>query len=334
MTLLPADDEAAREGVARERRRRAWAARGGADRGRLRVRPRVAVELADLGDYGGFGEGWMLYPDQLGIWTEGSRSELALGLEGHRESDYFLELSLGSICVEPDSSLRVEALVNGELAAARELGHGDPEWCIDFPASAVANGEVDLTFEIEEPRTPRELGWSTEDDRRLGVFIRAVTLGELDRSVQLGETITFAEGSGAERLLGEGWADPEPTGVWTDGEKATLVLKLTGAPPGDVELALEVDPFVTPDHPELKVEVSAGGEQLGGRVFRHRRAVFRLGKGHRPLRVLLPASVRDETGRVALELRIHDPASPLELGLSDDSRRLGLHLLSLEARRR
>ena len=143
---------------------------------RLHVPAREAVELADLRDYGGFGDGWAYPDEEAGIWTQGSRSELALALEGIGESDYVLALSLGSICVGPDGSLRVEALVNGERAAAREFSYGDPEWHIELPASVLADGEVDLTFEIEEPRTPLELGWSTDDDRRLGVALRTMTL--------------------------------------------------------------------------------------------------------------------------------------------------------------
>ena len=332
-TLLPGDDDAARAGLERERRLLAWAARGEPDRGRLHVRPREAVELADLSDYGGLREGWMFYPDQAGIWTEGSRSELALALDGIRERDYALTLSLGSICVGPGASLRVEALVNGVFAAARAFSYGDPDWHIESPVPVPADGEVDLTLMVAEPSSPLELGWSA-DDRRLGLLVRTVTLDEVDRSLRLGEEIVFSEGSGAERVLGEGWSALEPAGVWTDGETASLVLKLMDAPPGDVELVLAVDPFVTPDHPELKVEVSARGEQLGARVFRHRRALFRLGKAHRPLRVVLPESVRGKTGQVLLELRLQNPAKPVDLDLSDDSRRLGLHLRSLAARKR
>lgn len=331
VTLLPADDDAARAGLARERRLARWIARSELARGRLHVRPREAVDLDDLSDYGGFRNGWMIYPDEAGIWTEGSRSELALSLDGIRESDYVLALSLGSICVGSDATLRVEAFLNGERAGYRDFSYGDPEWRIASPASAPPDGEVDLTLMTEEPSSPRELGWSA-DDRRLGILLRTLALEEVDRSLRLGEEVVFSEGSGAERLLGEGWSEPEATGVWTDGDRASLVLKLTNVPPGDAELVLAVDPFVTPDHPELEVEVSAQGEQLGTRVFRHRRAVFRRGRAHRPVRAVLPESVRDETGRAVLELRLHDPASPLELGLSDDSRRLGLHLRSLAVR--
>jgi hypothetical protein len=275
----------------------------------------------------------MLYPDQAGIWTEGSRSELALALDGIGTSDHVLSLSLGSICVGSDASLRVEALVNGELADARELRSGDPEWRLELPAQVSADGEVVLAFRIEEPSSPLELGWSA-DDHRLGFVIRSVTLEEVDRSLRPGEKFDFDQNSGAERFLGDGWSTPEPTGVWTYSEKASLVLKLPTAPTGDAELVLAVDPFVTPDHPELEVEVFVQGEQVGARVFRHRKAVFGLGRSHGPLRAVLPASARDETGRAVVELRLSDPASPLDLGLSDDSRRLGLHLRSLEARRR
>jgi hypothetical protein len=331
VTLLPADDDAARAGLARERRLARWIARSEVGRGRLHVRPREAVDLDDLSDYGGFRDGWMIYPDEAGIWSEGSRSELALSLDGIRGSDYVLALSLGSICVGSDATLRVEALLNGERAGHRDFSYGDPEWRIASPASVPPDGEVDLTLMIEEPSSPHELGWSA-DDRRLGILLRTLALEEVDRSLRLGEEVVFSEGSGAERLLGEGWSEPEATGVWTDGDRASLVLKVTNVPPGDAELVLAVDPFVTPDHPELEVEVSAQGQQLGTRVFRHRRAVFRRGRPHRPVRAVLPESVRDETGRAVLELRLHDPTSPLELGLSDDSRRLGLHLRSLAVR--
>jgi hypothetical protein len=325
ITLLPADDDVVRAGLARERRLAAWAARGERKGARLHVGPSEAVELGDLSDYGGFGDGWELYPDQEGVWTEGSRSELALGLEEIGRKGFVLELSVGSICAAPEGTLRVEALVNGERADAREFRHGDPEWRMESPISVPASGEVDLTFLIHEPSSPLELGWS-EDERRLGFRLRSVTVEEMDRSVRLGEEVVFSQGSGAERLLGEGWSALEPTGVWTDGEHASLVLDLEGEPPGNAELMLVVEPFVNRGHRELEVEVHARGEQVGARVFRHRRALFRARNPARSLRVVVP------TGRVVLEFRIHDPARPLDLGLSGDSRRLGFHLRSLVAR--
>jgi hypothetical protein len=102
---------------ARERRLARWAARREAADRRLHVRVGEAVELDELSDYDAFGDGWVVYPQEAGIWTEGSRSELALALEGVGESDYVIALSLGSICVGREGLLRVEALANGERVA-------------------------------------------------------------------------------------------------------------------------------------------------------------------------------------------------------------------------
>jgi hypothetical protein len=321
--LLPAEDDAARAGLAHERRLARWAARREAGQQRLHIRPREPVELDELSDYGAFGEGWVAYPQEAGIWTKGSRSKLALAPDGIGESDYVLELSLGSICVAPDASLRVEAHVNGACVAARDLSYGDPEWRIELPAPVPA--EVDLAFVIEEPNSPARVGWSA-DDRHLGILLRTVVLEELDRSVRTGEKVVFAEGSGAERVLGQGWSSLEPTGVWTDGEQASLVLRPTDLPPGAAELVLAVSAFVTPDHPEVKIEVSALDEQLAFRVFRH-------GDAQRLLRVPFPAVAGPQADRVLFKLHVSEPARPVDLGLGGDVRRLGLHLEWLMVRK-
>ncbi len=243
-----------------------------------------------------------------------------------------LALSIGSICVARDGTLTVKALANGELTADRDFRYGDPEWQIELPASVRADGVVDLTFEIDEPTTPVALGWSAEDERLLGINLRSVTLDELDRTVRTGERVMFSEGSGAERLLGSGWSQLEPTGVWTDGETASLVLRPADVA-GDAELVLAIEPFVTPKHRELGLDISTGGRELVRHVFRHGRPPLRqtrarlgLGPEHHLVRVPLPASARDETGRVVLDLRVDNPASPKELALSEDDRRLGVQL--------
>jgi hypothetical protein len=325
LSVLPAEDEAARAGLARERRLLRWAARGSAGERRLHVGGGETVDLDELDDYGGFGDGWLVYPREAGIWTEGSRSELALALDGIGDSDYALELTVGSVCVSEDASLPIEAFVNGTRAAAREITHGDPEWRIELPSPTPADGRVDLAFVAEDPKSPLELGWS-DDDRRLGILLRELTLEEIDRSVWAGDKVIFGEGSGAQRLLGEGWSTLEQTGVWSVGEEAFLVLRPRDLSPATAELVLAVSAFVTPDNPELGVDISALDEHLGGRVFRD-------GEGQRLLRVPFPEAAASAS-RTVFSLRISDPARPVDLGLADDARRLGLHLEWLMVRKR
>jgi hypothetical protein len=83
---------------------------------------------------------------------------------------------------------------------------------------------------------------------------------------------------------------------------------------------------VPSEHPELKVEVSALGEELAGRVFRN-------GEAQRLLRVPFPSASGVYGGRTVFELHISDPARPVDLGLGGDVRRLGLHLEWLMVRK-
>jgi hypothetical protein len=66
------------------------------------------------------------------------------------------------------------------LAAPHPIGFvADLEWRLELPSQAVAERTVDLTFVIDEPRTPLALGLSA-DDRPLGILLRSVTLHEID----------------------------------------------------------------------------------------------------------------------------------------------------------
>jgi hypothetical protein len=332
LAVVSSDDGPTRTALVRERRLVRWAARE-RGRGHLHVRPDAALELADLDDYRGFGHGWS-YPDEAGIWTQGPRSELALTLDEVdenlvREQDCLLALSLSSVCVGSEAPLKVELSFDGEWVASRAFSHDEPTatWQVELPARVLAAGKVDVSLVIEEPRSPLAVGWSTDDNRPLGILIQAVTLETVDRTVRPGERIVFIESSGADRLLGDGWSELEPTGVWTVSEAASLILK-PSAPAGlDVELVLGISAFVTRDHRKLELEVSVGGERLAEHIFRHRRA-------HSRIHVPLPAVARDATGRTVLELALRDPMRPADLGVSEDVRRLGIHLRSLTMRRK
>jgi hypothetical protein len=322
-TVKPAPDHlATRTAIARARRLMRLSSRRDLRDESLPIRPGEIIEIAELNEYRGFAEGWA-HPEDLGIWTEGSRSELRFALDGIGEGDQVLTLFVGAICVAPDDSLRVDLLMNGERVAVRDFSSDSAGlgWRVDLPTRGLVDGKADLTLLIDEPHSPLALGWSP-DDRRLGLRIRAVTLEQVDRSVVLGEEVVFSEGSGAERLLGDGWSMLEPTGVWTVGESARLILELTDIGPEEVDVHLRVAAFVTPHHPELEAHVLAGEQRLASEVFHY-------GADDHSLHFHLPAAAFDAAGRAVLDLHLTDPARPVDLGLSTDARRLGLHLRSL-----
>jgi hypothetical protein len=323
--LATRDDEATRSALAREGRVVRWVARGESHRGRLHVRPGETLELADLDDYRAFGDGWA-YPDEGGIWTLGSRSVLAVMLDGINEAGGLLALSLGGACVGSEAPLRVELLLNGERVSSRLFSDNDPvTWQVEVLAGVLGDGKVDLSLFIVEPRSPLALGWSA-DDRPLGILVRAIEVKKADRGVRVGETVAFAAGSGGDRLLGEGWSELESMGVWTVCPTAFLTFELMGAPQGNVDLVVDVTAFVAANHHRLDLEVLAQDKSLAKRVFHD-------GKPHGLLRMPLPVGGRDERSRTVLEFRLRHPARPIDLGLGADTRQLGIHLHSLTVRR-
>jgi hypothetical protein len=274
------------------------------------------------------GQGWSVL-DGTGVWSIGDRARLILRVtpsHGECVRDCYLALRVDTVCVGPDERLKVEALVNGVHAANWDSTqfHPDLPVRVPVPQSELADGGVDLTLLIDEPRSPLALGRS-RDDRPLGIHLHSLTIEEVDRSIGDGETLLFGHGLGSERLLGEGWSVPDPTGVWTVGDKASLLLRFACTPLTDLDVILGVTPFVTPDHAELVVEFSMGGEQIGRRVFSR--------QTDSPVRLSLSAVVRAAAAPTVLELHLLDPARPVDLGLSPDARPLGVHLESISVRK-
>jgi hypothetical protein len=318
-TVKPADqvDSVA---LARVYRLERWSTRraNGARLSPLRMGERV--NIADLEDYGGFGPGWSP-PEDGGIWTVGPRSELRIAVDEIGTGDYELALTIVAICIARDDLLRVTLLANGEPVDTREFAYTLAfPWRIELPARVWAP-EIELTFRVDEPRSPLALGWSI-DERLLGIHIGTLAVEPVDRRVAAGEHVLFSTGSGGERLLAGGWSAPEATGVWTDGRHAHLDLRLSGSASAGVDLVLDVVPFLTPEHNWLEVEVWTRDERVAAQTYRH-------GAPVRALEVHLPDAAIDAERRVLLDLRLRDPVRPIDLGLSADPRRLGLHLRSL-----
>jgi hypothetical protein len=88
-----------------------------------------------------------------------------------------------------------------ERLAARAASHRriarltEIVWRIRIPSSVVAQRSAHLTFVIDEPRTPRALGWS-DDERELGIHLRSLKLEE-----RHGSAPTARSGRPATRLV-------------------------------------------------------------------------------------------------------------------------------------
>ena len=229
---VPDQDEATTAAVEFARQQIRWSARRHASDGRLHVPADARIRIPELDDYAGFGDGWAL-PDGVGVWTQGRQSELAVALDGG-EGGAVLAVAVDGICVEPEGSINVEVLVDGERVAARDFSQDQRRlvlpplrrgfsprvihaakailptsvtdwlypfywrlttpaalrmgvsrlneivWSIELPVDVIARRTAQLTFVIDEPRTPLAVGWG-DDERELGIHLRALMLEQVDR---------------------------------------------------------------------------------------------------------------------------------------------------------
>jgi len=130
-----------------------------------------------------------------------------------------------------------------------------------------------------------------------------------------------AEGALGGSLV-SGWSFAESDGRWTDGPEATVALRSS---PTSADLAVDVTalPLLHPDHSALDVEVWANDRLVGTWAYRLDQ------EAPASRRVVLPADclTRGDVLEIAFVLR--DPCRPMELGISEDPRKLGLFVREL-----
>jgi hypothetical protein len=130
------------------------------------------------------------------------------------------------------------------------------------------------------------------------------------------------DGKAAEPYQSEGWSDPEPEGQWTDGKTAALAFLMpeTASLAGDLLLTVDATPFAPPTVAPSPVTVSAGDRQI---------ARWQPAPGQHVFEANIPAAALASDRRLTLRFDIETPASPRQLGLSSDSRHLGLYVRSV-----
>jgi hypothetical protein len=118
-------------------------------------------------------------------------------------------------------------------------------------------------------------------------------------------------------LLGPGWSEVEPTLVWTDGDEAEL--NLLFAADDKKRIYLDLQAFLPKPDSTQRIEITANDLSLGEVIFTQ--------QANRGIRYFdLPPNLGKS---VILRITIDNPHSPLEEGLSSDSRDLGVALYGL-----
>jgi len=130
------------------------------------------------------------------------------------------------------------------------------------------------------------------------------------RNVALTSRIAFGEGrSLSNSLLGEGWARPEPNGVWTLGHRAEISI------PGRLRTIFLVGHAFAPPHHEPTVDLEVNGKLIFS------------GSAHA---LFSRWFLTEEKSFTNFVFHIRNPVSPQQSGLSTDARALGIFLEAIQ----
>ena len=131
---------------------------------------------------------------------------------------------------------------------------------------------------------------------------------------RIGQPIRFIPEGNAQKYTRKGWSDPEKGFTWTNGNEASLVLQLEGEPEKGLILTADVFGFLPGKKiSKQRADVYVGDEKVGTWIV--------TSPGNYKIRI--PKRLIDRR-TVNINFRLPDAASPLDLMLSTDNRRLAL----------
>jgi hypothetical protein len=137
--------------------------------------------------------------------------------------------------------------------------------------------------------------------------------------VRSGASIATSTRDSVSNLFGWGWSGSEPSGRWTDGQRASMLFRLPDRPHRAVRLKLSAVPFTPPAQPRQRVSVTANGVGLLEQAW----------DGPVALDLVIPNNLVGEDGMIRLDFEMPDAVSPRSLKLSPDPRVLGIRLTRL-----
>src|SRR5262249_45724722 len=264
-------------------------------------------------------------PDPDGRWTDSTMATIDLKLAPESVEKGRLRLHMMPFVTErKGQTLRLRCGDGPEKVV--EFSAGTLAWrIVDLPLAGVrADGHTQIELKVGETFVPSKLGMSS-DPRALGVLIRKLELlsDAVDELLPLapGNSINLGSPDLDHIVRLAGFSGPDPDGRWTDSALATIDLKLPPETTQKGRLRLHLMLFVTEDKGQtLRLRCGEGPEQ-----------VVEFSPGTLAWRIVdLPLAGVQADGHAQIQLVVGQTFVPLKLGLSLDSRALGIMVQKIE----
>ena len=138
-----------------------------------------------------------------------------------------------------------------------------------------------------------------------------------------GAVINFGNNGNAKHFKLDGWAKAEEVFTWTVGHEASLRIPIYFPDSSHITLKAIMSGFIKPGKADQQVVyVMVNGTELERWVFET--------PGFQGKDLVIPSEILLESGALCITFRMPDAVSPYQTGLSDDERRLGIAVQSIE----
>jgi hypothetical protein len=140
-----------------------------------RMEQRIALHAAAI-DRRILKSGWSA-PESWGVWSNGDRAELSIGLDGKPDGDVRIDLEAEGFVAPPRLDRQVVRVsVNGTSIGELNFDHRTALGTLIVPQNVIAQrNPIEIVFDIESPGAPAEYGLGS-DPRKLGLALRLLTL--------------------------------------------------------------------------------------------------------------------------------------------------------------
>jgi len=141
--------------------------------------------------------------------------------------------------------------------------------------------------------------------------------GNTSARIKAGEVIDFTSGGNSARFKATGWGQAEEWGTWSVSKVARLYMDLGRRPATDLSMTFAARGFV-PEGVTMVVDILVNGVEIGAVTYDRAKP-----QGVDSFTIPVAAAMNDG-GWLAIDFRVKDPIAPSELGLSSDTRWLGI----------
>lgn len=161
------------------------------------------------------------------------------------------------------------------------------------------------------------------DDQRSFIHCeQSVPISSFFPPVTFGQPMLFKKGTEAVDYLQSGWSVPESWGTWSDSSSSYIFFPIASKMVDSISIEFGV--FIGSSHPLQRIEIFVNGMLTSSLAVREPTKIVEI--------KLTESAKFDSFSDLKIEFRLPDAASPRDVGLGDDHRKLGLGLKAITLR--